>query len=221
MDTEVYNERLFNQQIEKAIKSCKKILDNTRNPQHPTDVAHTYTDKYHFAEFVTNLLIASTLNVLEVHGVTSEILKKIKEWQKTRSVTLRFESIETCKFDREVEREVEQPSKYVTEISRQGAAPVSITEKIITKVKEYFWRFTVEYQFSVYQGNLLAEKIVLQKRQGSHELKTSTKQSPKPETKAAATVEVDISWLLSNVNENLQAIFSINREDKKCHSLIS
>ena len=217
-NAEYYHEDIFKEQIKAALVRCKKLLDNTRNPQHPEDVSHTYTDKFHFVEFVTNLLIAAELNVLEVHGLTTELLKKLKEWQKTRSVTLRFESTEMCKFDREVEREVEQPTKHVTEIAKQGSAPVSITEKIITKVKEYFWKFTVDYQFSVYQGNNVSEKITLQTRQASYEIKTSTKRSPRAEVTTSGKIEVDISWLLSNLNDNLQACFSINREDKLCHT---
>jgi hypothetical protein len=65
-------------------------LANTRNPQHPGDVHHQYNDKFLLAEFLTNSMIASVLNILEDLQIDSEKLAKIKAWSATHTVTLRL-----------------------------------------------------------------------------------------------------------------------------------
>ena len=214
---EEFDEYQFQQQVSTAVTNCRKILENTRNPQQPSDVSHTYADKYHFAEFLTNTSLAAQLNILENLGVTPEIVKKLKEWSKTRSVTLQFSAEERCNFDREVTREVESPTKHVTEISAFGKG-VKITDKVVTTITEYFWTFTASYQISVYQGTSVADKIVLRSRQGTFELKTSSKSTPKPQVSYPANFDVNITWLFSNLNDNLLLSFKIDREDKRCHT---
>ena len=213
-----FNEHQFNQQVSTAVSNCRKILDNTRNPQQPADVPHAYTDKFHLAEFLTNTTLAAQLTVLEQLGVTPELVKKFKEWSRTRSVTLRFSGEERCVFDRKVEREVESATKHVTEISGLGRG-VKITDKVITKVTEWFWKFSATYQFSVYQGNLLAEQVVIKTRDtGNYEIKTSVDSTPKPKVTAVGAYEVNLTWLFQNLNDNLQLSFKIDRTRKSCHT---
>lgn len=49
-----FNEFAFRANVDTALVKIKTILDNTRNPQLPAEVAHEYTDKYLLAEFITN-----------------------------------------------------------------------------------------------------------------------------------------------------------------------
>jgi hypothetical protein len=49
-----FNEYAFRANVDQALVKIKTILDNTRNPQLPAEVAHEYTDKYLLAEFITN-----------------------------------------------------------------------------------------------------------------------------------------------------------------------
>ena len=213
-----FNEHQFNQQVSTAVSNCRKILENTRNPQQPADVTHTYTDKFHLAEFLTNTTLAAQLTILEQLGVTPELVKKFKEWSRTRSVTLRFSGEERCVFDRKVEREVESATKRVTEITGIGKG-VSITDKVITKVTEWFWKFSASYQFSVYQGNLLAEQVVIKRREtANYELKTSVDSTPKAKVSSVGSYDVDLTWLFQNLSDNLQCSFNIDRTQKSCHT---
>src|SRR3990167_7561100 len=208
------DEYIFKQQLETAIANCKKILENTRNPQQPTDVSHTYNDKFHLAEYLTNTTLAAQLTILETLGITPELVKKFQEWSKTRSVTLRFSGEERCDFDRKVEREQESPTKYVTEIGS-----TTITNKVITKITEWFWKFNVSYEIAAYQGNSLAEKVVVRSRKSiDYEIKTSTDSTPKPKVSPIPSFEVNITWLFSNLNESSQLAFAINRKSKNCHT---
>ena len=213
-----FNEQQFRQQVSTAVSNCRKILENTRNPQQPADVAHAYTDKFHLAEFLTNTTLAAQLTVLEQLGVTPELVKKFKEWSRTRSVTLRFSGEERCVFDRKVEREVESATKHVTEISGIGKG-LTITDKVITKVTEWFWKFSANYQFSVYQGNLLAEQVVIKRREtGNYEIKTSVDSTPQPKVTTVGSYDIDLTWLFQNLNDNLQLSFKIDRTKKSCHT---
>ena len=93
---------ISNFQVSTAIAAVKRVLDNTRNPQYPADVAHAYDDKYLLAEFAVKAGVMCHLNALE--AVTgsgwNEKLTQMLGWAATRSVTLRFFAEEKCAFDR-------------------------------------------------------------------------------------------------------------------------
>ncbi len=86
-----FDESQFRAQVDKALEKVRTILDNTRNPQLPSDVPHLYEDKYLLAEFLTNITITAQLTTLETMGLTEAQLNQLKEWSKTRSVSLRFQ----------------------------------------------------------------------------------------------------------------------------------
>lgn len=49
-----------------------------------------------------NLAVGAQFNVFEAIGLTAPTLAKMREWSKTRSVSLRFRAEEKCKFLRKV-----------------------------------------------------------------------------------------------------------------------
>ena len=136
MDT--YNEHAFKRKLALVMKQVKRVLDTTRNPKFPADVPHEYDDKYVLVELGTKAAAVGQLNVLDDLGLTAEKLKQCQEWAASgRAVSLRFESKETCAFDRTTTREVESATKYVVESSFGGKK----THKTVTTVTEHFWRF--------------------------------------------------------------------------------
>lgn len=40
-----FDENRFKRQVDAALQRIKTVLENTRNPQYPADVAHRYDDK--------------------------------------------------------------------------------------------------------------------------------------------------------------------------------
>jgi hypothetical protein len=108
-----FNEARFRAKVDAALNRVKQILDNSRSPQYPADVSHDYEDKYILAEVLTNDTISALLRFLESIGLTSKQFAQLKEWSKSRSVTLRLKSEEKCKFLRKVVREVQSDTKSV------------------------------------------------------------------------------------------------------------
>jgi hypothetical protein len=147
-----FEEQRFRRQVDTALQRVRTILDNTRAPQYPADVAHSYDDKYGLSEFLTNTAIAAQINCLEILGVNDKSLQQLKHWAETRSVTLRLKSEESCVFVREATRKVESSTQYVTEYKSSSGSTSSKTEKVVTTITEYFWKFSVEYELFAFQG---------------------------------------------------------------------
>jgi hypothetical protein len=162
-----YNEHEFRRTLDRALEKVKTVLDNTKHPQAAKDVQHTYDDKYLLAEFLTNTFIAAALNVLETIGLSVEGVKKLVEWSKgKRSVSLRFGAEERTSFVKEETREEEDPTSYVTERKGGLFGSAKITEKVLRKITEYFWKFSFEYEISAFIGSDPKEKVVLFRRAG-------------------------------------------------------
>lgn len=163
-----YNEFEFRRTLDRALEKVKTVLENTKFPQHAANVPHTYNDKYLLAEFLTNTFIAATLNVLETIGLNVEGVRKLVEWSKAqgRSVSLRFSMEERTVFEKETTREEEDPTSYVTERKGGILGSAKITEKVMRKITEYFWKFSFEYEISAFVGSDPNEKVVLFRRAG-------------------------------------------------------
>ena len=73
----------------------------------------------------------------------------MRDWAKTRTVTLRFKAEEACKFLRKVEREVKSDTTHVNESTLFGTSK----SYSVTKVTEWFWQFDATYALLAYQGN--------------------------------------------------------------------
>ena len=212
-----YDEHEFKTRVDAALKRIRTILENTRNPQYPADVPHRYDDKYLLAEVLTRVATASLLQCLELVGLTAEGLAQIREWAKTRSVTIRLVAQEDCRFLREETRKVESP-EIVTETRGLLGGKTSRTEKVVTKVTEYFWSFAFEYEIVAYQGNAPENAVALLSRSGSIEIKTGAKTTPRPQAVARPPVDVNITWLLAGIDAESRSSFVIDRADKSCHT---
>ena len=213
-----FNESRFLQRVDSALVRIKTILDNTRSPRIASDVAHSYDDKYGLAEFLTNTTIASLLNALENINCDAKKIRQMKNWCTSgKSVTLRLQSTEECTFNRKEERKVESASQNVTEI-KSIIGKATITDKVVTTVRDYFWDYSITYEIIAFPGNKLEEKIQILERNGKHEIKTSSESTPRKQKRVIDGKDVNITWFIRNLNEDLQANFSIDRNDKYCHT---
>ena len=209
-----FNEHAFKARMDTALLKVRTVLDNSKNPRLASEVEHQYDDKYLLAEFLANTALASHLNLLETLGLSPENVKKMMEWSKKRSVSLCLTATEKSKFNRKETRNVESSTKYVRENTIFGKT----TDKTVTKVTEYFWDFSFEYELFAFVGSDRNDKIVLQGRKGGVVVKTSSDSNPYPETKVRSPLQVNISWIFSRVNERQQFQFKIDRESKLCHT---
>lgn len=124
---------------------------------------------------------------------------------------------EKCTFDREVTKDVESATKHVTEIKGFGGK-LNITDKEITKVTEYFWKFNFSWSLLAYQGNDPEDCVILQQRSGTYEIVTGTNATPRPKSTVQPNKDVNISWLLTQLTDSFALGFSIDRKTKKCRT---
>jgi hypothetical protein len=191
-------------------------LHTTRSPTVAADVPHKYDDKYGLAAFLGNATLAAYINAFEILGLNETKLRQLLDWSKKRSVTLRFKADEKCTFDREEKRKVESSREYVTEYESSSGHKASITDKKITKITEYFWKVDFEWELFAFRGNKVDDKIVINSRKAQAEMKTSTKDSPRVEARSYDPLDVNITWLLQQINpESLQFKFDIDRAKAK------
>ena len=211
---QAYQEYRFKEQLDAAMKSIRRILDTTRNPEQPSDVQHVYDDKYTLVEFMTNMALAAESFVLEELGVTPAILKTLREWAKTKAVTMRFSAEQRCVFSREVTKEVDSATKTVVQTSAFG----NFSSKTVTTVHEFYWKFDADWEISVYTGTNANEKIVLKSRKGTYEIMTGSKDTPRKIVHVEEPVEVPLNWYLNQLDTEGRFNFRINRSVKTCHT---
>ena len=207
----------FQGRLDLALKQVKLVLDNTKFPELAGEVSHVYDDKYLLAEFLTNTMIAGTLNTLETLGLDPKGAGQLIEWSKDRSVSLRFAAEEKCTFVKEVSKEVEDPDTHVHERKGGFLGGVKVTSKVIRTVTDYFWKYEYNYSISAFVGSDPEKKVVLVQRSGEHTMMTSSKVSPRKENVVRPPKDTNISWLFARLQQN-NAQFVIDRKKKTCHT---
>lgn len=213
-----YQEHEFRSRVDAALRRIRTVLDNTRNPQYPADVPHQYDDKYLLAETLTRIAVAAVLQSLEVAGLTGPKLAQLRELARTRSVTLLFAAQEDCKFLREETRKVESAHEIVTETKGFLGGTKTKTEKVVTTITEYFWRFDFVYELAAYPGNTPDQRLILLNQKGSVEIKTAAKTTPRPVSVVRPGLVADISWLLHQADKDGKVAFKIDRTARTCHT---
>ena len=209
---EEFNAHRCKAQVDKAVDQIRMILENTRKPVLASDVAHRYVDKYLLVEFITSSTIVCLINTLESMGITMEQLKTMKEWTKNnRSATIRFKGKETCSFLHKKEK------------TRQSGSGVEITGlwskitgRTITKYTEYTWKFSSQFELFCFQGNEVNEPLPIVSREGTTNRVTTSEESPALEVRVIEPIDLNITWLLQQIDDNMNVCFLVDREDPKC-----
>lgn len=200
------------------MEQVKLILDSEKCAQLPSAEHHSYDDKFSLVERFTHLTLASQVNSLGFLGLDKEKLRQAKTWAETSQVSIRFRAEERCSFLREETRQVEDPTKHVSEIS-MGGVSLGLTSKTVTKVTEFFWKFEVAYQLEVFRGvgSESSDRMVLQSNNCNTELKTTSKVTPQPEVKVPSTLqEANITFLLrhTDLGDLSTPVFKVDRVSK-------
>eukprot|EP01044_Picomonas_judraskeda_P008876 COSAG03_NODE_1044_length_4962_cov_35.783640_2_plen_482_part_00 len=213
-----FDERQFRRQVDQGLEKVRRVLENTRCPTYAADSDHAYDDKYALSEFLANSALAAQINVLERMGVDAEKLRRLKEVSAKRTVTLRFQSKETCSFAKEVEVEQESSRQLVEETEHRGEKETK-THKVITKITEYHWNFSLEYELYAFSGNEPDDRVDLQSRSCVCEIVTTGhKRSPLPDTTVCCPIDVPITWLLQNISSESVCSFKVDRAAKDCRT---
>jgi ubiquitin len=222
--TQNYASVAFEQRVQRVLGKVKAVLDTTRNPSLPADVAHTYADKYALSEQAVKSAVAGQLQVLELFGLKGEGLDQVLSWA-TNRVSLKFSSVERCNFLRTEVREEEPPIRSESHSSFRN---MKITSKTITKITQQVWQFEREWIIKVYAGadsSAAGSNVVLQTRTGRREIRVNgeSKTPPKPELKTNNDIDCNITWLIGCLakrigTDGVAINFSIDRGHPSCHT---
>jgi len=212
----------FQKKVKAALDQARLVLSNEKVPKLADEVHHCYEDKYLLAESLTTAAVASELNNLALIGLTHDSVTKLCEWSQTQGIVLRFRSEERCSFLRKETREVENPTKHVSELSVGGVARSAWTSKTVTTVEEFYWKFEAKHEVIAMRGvgAEAADRMTLASRTGSTELVTASDKHPRPEASVpACQCDVNITWLLRQVDaESTTPKFKIDRQCSECRT---
>ena len=144
-----YDEGHFRGQVDRALTTLKQALHTTRHPTYAEDTDHTYDDKFGLVEFLTNVSLAAQFACLESIGLDAGKLAQLQALAHAgKQCTLRLTATERCTFLREVSRDVDSASKVVHESRLFGKSEA----KVVTRIDEFFWRFEVAWELTVFAG---------------------------------------------------------------------
>ena len=213
----------FRERVAGALVRVRQILDSTRAPQLPADVAHSYDDKYALAEFLSNAGLAALLNALERVGVDASALRAMLAWAAQHHiVTLRLQCQQTCRFERTDSRDVEASERVVNR-TRQGGAPVEQSEvTVVTKVVEHVWDLALQWELLAFAGcdSDGGQRLSLERGVCATKLGTTgeIKQPPRPATRVDQPLDLDLTWLLLQISDELRLQFKIDRAAESCRT---
>jgi len=195
--------------VDAALKQVSKVLDTSRNPQHPADVPHSYADKFQVVELCSQATVASLMGLLSLGDHQATML----EWVAAgKAVSLRYEQTNKCHFDRTTERKVESDVQHVTESTMFGKT----TSKTITKVTEHFWNINISWELSVYAGSdpkKAGSCVTVYSGRGQSQMKTNGPEPVSPRKDITQDhVETRVDWLLKCT----KTPFVIKRDVKTC-----
>jgi hypothetical protein len=214
--SEYYGDQQFRHLVSACLEQTRKVLHNEKRLTSLDTVAHKYNDKFLITEYLVKAAVACFMNCLSSLGLSEKDLSVLLAWSECLDVTLRLEIDQNCVFVKEVKRDVEDATRFQTEVAGFSLT----TSKLITTVTEYFYLFTARYELVAYRGvgDSATDRIVLQSRSSEQSIVTSSKTSPYPGATNTHS-ELNISWLLRRIDpQSTRATFSIDRDRDDCHT---
>lgn len=201
-----------------------------------------YEDKFLLAEHLTNTSVAAALNCLEALELSELGLSELQAWVGAGSaVSLRFESSQSSSLVTKITRDAKGPTTVTTTTTSQPAgmmervrrksvemmhsigvdtAPDTVRTATVTKLTEYVHRVTIDWRIIAFYGSdssAAGNRIVLQERTGTYTIVTSTEVAPATWRPTGAE-EVNITWMLQQLDATQQLQFAIDRSAKECRT---
>jgi hypothetical protein len=212
-----YDSGTMQQKIDASLRRAALVLSSNREAVlRPADgVQHQYNDKYLLADHLTNTAQVCYLSSFEEIGLSRAKVAVLKGWSSRRSVSLRFERKQRCQFVREIEKDVEDPTRV--QVDSVGGLMRS-TVKVITKVKEYVYTVEENYQLVALSGvgDNPQEKTIITERTCRREVTTRSSSAPFREA-SNWDASVNITWLMQHLDaEASNATFRIDRANPAC-----
>eukprot|EP01064_Diplonema_japonicum_P032087 TRINITY_DN595_c0_g3_i4.p1 TRINITY_DN595_c0_g3~~TRINITY_DN595_c0_g3_i4.p1 ORF type:complete len:1036 (+),score=353.99 TRINITY_DN595_c0_g3_i4:34-3141(+) len=208
-------EELVRSKVLRGLRCVERVLAQNRAVGFGSDVPHSYGDKYALAEFMVRGACGAALNSLQQLGLQREGLRELKEWSKERRVILSLWREEKCTFDRKTSREVEE--KKGSAVGIMGL--LRMKTKTVTTVEEHFWDVEGRWELRAFGGtDRQAKKRILREGKGAAKVKTLCEESPRPSRSVQDALDVDVSWLLEQVNGDLEVEFGIDRNAAGCYT---
>lgn len=212
---ETFDQVVFDEKIANALAKIGQILDNTREPQLPENIHHSYLDKYTLSEFLSNMTLSALIEMLKYLEVNEKVLLKFQEEaQNNKSITLRFKGEERCTFIKKESRKEEHPTSVETTINSR----TTISSKVVTTITEYFYTFTNYYELLVFSGTNSDDGTILLTKNGEYTIITRSEDYPKPKVSIIENIDVNITKLIQKLDSNFQFNVIINRSSKICHT---
>lgn len=106
------------------------LLQNGKTLKLPSDVHHSYADKYALAESVVSTAVAALQTALGELGADKSKLATLVGWAKDRSVTIALRGKETTTLVRSAEREQQSDTKSVTKSTVFGKSESYTVTKV-------------------------------------------------------------------------------------------
>lgn len=138
-------------------------------------------------------------------------------------MTLRFKAERKCDFLREHTYERTSPS-HVTETTGLLGNTVTTKTNVVTTITDFYWELTLHYEISAFQGNKPEDRVsrtlssssqaqvVLVQRTGTSQSTTTKKETPYPAVSVFPNIDLNIGFLISNINERKKMKFAIKRD---------
>ena len=221
-----FHNQHFEAKVTKALESVRRVLDVDRGTKIrlADGVDHEYKDKYKLADLMTNMTIVTLLSVLEELGLTKEVLRSM---DKSKEITLRFSTCESCTFVKE--EVVDEPLPFTKETQEttwsgtsESTTKKSTIEKIVKRVKKEYYTIEKDWELSIYAGIDVEKRTVLQERKGAiyeyirdRRYDSGTIRDdigpPFPPKKTYPHNELSLTWLLQQIDiEELKSHFAID-----------
>jgi hypothetical protein len=91
---------------------------------------------------------------------------------------------------------------------------------VSTRVIEHFWQHECEYELLLFSGAnaSTASTVPLQRRSSHTELMTTVREAPRPEKREVPTLDVDVTWLMQQLDPALKTKFKIDRVSPLCRT---
>ncbi len=235
----------FETRFELALDQVRSVLSDAKSASSfviaDPNIPHEYEDKYLLNEFVVNSAIAITLQTLEVFGLSFADLHKISKSGKPASLLFSIQT--TCDLKNEKEAEIESlTNTKISDVvvlethtvnvdgtsSAQKETQTKSSSKIIRKIMEYTYKFTVDYSLNMIgvdhkpypiANNKFSNDLIVKGRNDPP--CTSFQNNNNDRVKKNASL--DLTFLFEHVdfdedNTMIVPTFSIDRNDEFCRT---
>mmetsp|Transcript_36224 Transcript_36224/g.49733 ORF Transcript_36224/g.49733 Transcript_36224/m.49733 type:complete len:1155 (-) Transcript_36224:90-3554(-) len=205
----------FERKITGEVEKLKLVLFQANvsgPPAVPSQLAHSWNDKFAVVESLTTTFFSSVQNLLGclVGPEAPKIFASGLEWVKEgKSASIQFRAEEKCDFVEKISRKVESGH----------SASFWGSSKVVTTIEEWVWKCTLSYSLIFFPGSDPdgPEAITLRANTCTFRMRTSNKTTPYHVSSVPEPRSVNITWYLQHI-QSAEELFSIDRSNPRCRT---